>query len=164
MDLACDHGPQPEPSGKPTEWSFSICFPAMTLHAHTVNLGGGKIDLSLGAVFPVTLWVDTCQYRLKPFFVCFVVFVSMTPSLFPPLSHPTDFPPARPRLRTETSCLWCCLTSDQLIWSRVALVWFTTPCPSSSFGKQGCLIRTFLLSVIFYVSVAHLWQSDSVLI
>lgn len=55
MNLACDPEPHPEPSGKPEEWSFSICFPTMTLHAHTVNLGGDKMDFSLGAVFPVTL-------------------------------------------------------------------------------------------------------------
>lgn len=98
MYLACDLRGQshPEPSGKPEEWSFSIYLPAMTLHTHTVNLGGGKMDFSSWAVFPVTLWVDTCQYPLKRFLVLFFVFFFFTaPSflfLFSPVPQ-TSLPP-----------------------------------------------------------------------
>lgn len=74
----------------------SQCISQWWPYTHTVNSGGGERGFSSGAVFSVTLWVDTCQYCLKLFF-----FLNDTLSFSSP--SPTDFPPVGSRLRTKTS-------------------------------------------------------------
>lgn len=151
MYSACDHGPHPEPSGKPEEWSLSVSLPAMTLHAHTVNLGGGELDVSSRAVFPVTLWVDTCQSLLNLFFF----FPSITPSFlflcYPP--SPTDFPPTGTRLRAEASVPGAAWRVNSGFKER-RLVPFTARVPPEVSGSRVVWgARFFLWSYFTFVSL-----------
>ena len=81
------------------------CLPAMTLYAHTVNLGGGTMDYSSSwAVFPVTWWVDACQYPLKRFFWRLPLH-----SFF--LARPHRLPSHRGWAQRRDRCPWCCLAT-----------------------------------------------------
>lgn len=111
--------------------SQTMCLPAMTLHSHTVNLGGNAADLLLMGSFPSHL---ASRHLPMLFETLGFLFVKWHP-LFSLSPYP-GLPSHWVQTQNQDLCTWYCLVGKQCPHV-VGLVWVHNSVPFLKFREAG---------------------------